>query len=143
MEAAADAVATSAAAVVGPRGWKNPVLPPGATVLSESPIAFTIDNFMTDEECDHLIEVGTPLMKRALVSGDAKGEVSNVRTNSVGWVPAAGDAVLEGIEDRICALFGASSECTENFQVCRVLHPHPRDSPCPHRRPLLTAGHSL
>jgi hypothetical protein len=51
------------------------------------------------------------------VSGDSKGEVSNVRTNSVGWVPAAGDPILESVEDRICGLFGVQPECTENFQV--------------------------
>ena len=93
-----------------------------------------------DEECDHLIKVATPLMKRALVSGDAKGYTSNVRTNSVGWVGSAGDRVLEVVEDRICELFGcepevslpsvvasgisvapdtkpsAREQCTENFQ---------------------------
>jgi hypothetical protein len=38
-----------------------------------------------DAECKHLIGKAEPFMKRALVSGDAKGEISNVRTNSVGW----------------------------------------------------------
>ena len=63
-----------------------------------------------DDECDHLIKVATPLMKRALVSGDAKGEISNVRTNSVGWVASAGDRVLEAVEDRICELFSCKPE---------------------------------
>ena len=131
--------------VVGPPGWFTPQIPAGANILSESPIAYTLDNLLTgasggrvadrvverrgrwplsgtawltvraacaavDDECDHLIKVATPLMKRALVSGDAKGEVSNVRTNSVGWVAAAGDRVLEAVEDRICDLFGCAPE---------------------------------
>ena len=62
------------------------------------------------EECEHMIKVATPLMKRALVSGDTKGEVSNVRTNSVGWVAATGDRILEAVEDRICELFGCEPE---------------------------------
>ena len=76
-------------------------------------------------------------MKRALVSGDAKGEVSNVRTNSVGWVSSAGDPVLEGVEDRICELFGCEPE------VRRFGHYSQRSSsasstpasltPCPNR----------
>lgn len=101
----------------GPPRWLRPTFPPNAIVLSESPIAFYVDDFLTPEECDHLVDVGRPIMKRALVSGDAQGEVSNVRTNSVGWVAAAGDPVLEQVEDRICGMFGARAECTENFQV--------------------------
>ena len=114
---AAEPAPEDAAAVVGPAGWHAPQIPAGATVLSESPIAYTLDNMLSDEECDHVIKAATPLMKRALVSGDAKGEVSNVRTNSVGWLAAAGDRTLETIEDRICGLFACEPECTENFQV--------------------------
>ena len=60
-------------------------------------------------------------MKRALVSGDAKGEISNVRTNSVGWVASAGDRILEAVEDRICDLFG----CEPEVSICALSSTHP------------------
>ena len=31
----------------GPPGWHNPVIPDGAIVLSESPIAYVVDNFLS------------------------------------------------------------------------------------------------
>jgi hypothetical protein len=31
----------------GPPGWHNPVIPDGAIVLSESPIAYIVDNFLS------------------------------------------------------------------------------------------------
>lgn len=31
----------------GPEGWLNPQFPPGANVLSESPIAYTLDSLLT------------------------------------------------------------------------------------------------
>jgi hypothetical protein len=33
--------------VVGPPGWFTPVIPAGANILSESPIAYTLDNLLT------------------------------------------------------------------------------------------------
>ncbi len=35
------------AEVVGPPGWFEPQIPAGAHVLSESPIAYTLDNLLT------------------------------------------------------------------------------------------------
>lgn len=66
-------------------------------------------------------------MKRALVSGDAKGYTSNVRTNSVGWVGAAGDRVLEAVEDRICELFGVEPEVSSSVFF---FHPSIRARDC-------------
>lgn len=72
-----------------------------------------------------MIKVATPLMKRALVSGDTKGEVSNVRTNSVGWVAATGDRILEGVEDRICELFGVQPEVRPPLPPLSTSNPAP------------------
>ena len=47
---AAEPAPEDAAAVVGPAGWHAPQIPAGATVLSESPIAYTLDNLLSDEE---------------------------------------------------------------------------------------------
>ena len=39
--------AAAEAEVVGPPGWFTPVIPAGANILSESPIAYTLDNLLT------------------------------------------------------------------------------------------------
>lgn len=35
--------------VDGPSGWLSPQIPAGANILSESPIAYTLDNLLTGE----------------------------------------------------------------------------------------------
>ena len=52
-------------------------------VLRNDPIIYTIDNTITDEECEHIINIAKPNLKRAKVFGDGgKTFVSSGRTNS-------------------------------------------------------------
>ena len=37
-------------------------------IISDDPYIFTIDNFISDEECDLIINMSKPFMKRAEVS---------------------------------------------------------------------------
>ena len=41
-------------------------------ILSESPGVFTIDKYITDEECQHMITISKPTMKDSLVSDNKK-----------------------------------------------------------------------
>eukprot|EP01048_Picozoa_sp_COSAG05_P016069 COSAG05_NODE_2021_length_3681_cov_40.184813_2_plen_211_part_00 len=90
---------------------------PRAVVMSESPLVYYVDDFVTDEECAHIIDKSTPSMKRARVSGEKDGRTSGGRTNSVAWIAAAGDPVFESVEDKVCDMIGCRAECTESFQV--------------------------
>ena len=90
---------------------------PRAVVLSEDPLVYYVDDFVTDEECEHIIARSEPQMARARVSGTKDGRTSSGRTNSVAWMAAAGDPVFEAVEDRICDMVGCRPECTESFQV--------------------------
>ena len=44
------------------------------------------------------------------------GGESKTRTNSVAWLTGFGDAILEGLEDKICDIVSCRPENTEEFQ---------------------------
>eukprot|EP01051_Picozoa_sp_SAG22_P013354 SAG22_NODE_1484_length_4324_cov_4.105799_1_plen_203_part_00 len=102
----------------------SPIIPKGAVVVNEKPLAYYVDNFVTEKEREHIKAVATPQMSRARVSDTNAGQgskvpggVSGVRTNSVAWLTGLGDEQLEALEDRLCDLTGWHAECTEEFQV--------------------------
>ena len=46
------------------------------TIHHENPDVMTQDNFLTDKECDHFIELARPRLERAQVSSNKAGEIS-------------------------------------------------------------------
>ena len=55
------------------------------------PKIYTIKNYLSDEECDHIINLSRGKLKQALVSGQDKGYVSAGRTGSNYWLPHNAD----------------------------------------------------
>ena len=98
-----------------------PCPPPNAVILSEKPLIYYVDDVVSPEECEYIIQAALPQMKRARVSGTAGCEEgareSKARTNSVAWMLSQGDQTFERVEDRMCDLVGCRPECTESFQV--------------------------
>ena len=98
----------------------------GVRVLSESPLVYVVDDFLTAGECEHIVGLAEPQMARAVVTGAKGNTVTSDRTSRVAWLPdptaetAAEDEVdevLVEVEERVCALLGCRPECTEPFQV--------------------------
>ena len=57
------------------------------TIVSEYPLVYTISNFLTAEECDHLISIGKNRFSRAVVaSSSGFNAPSKIRTNDVAWI---------------------------------------------------------
>ena len=56
-------------------------------VYKEDPLIYTIDNFFTKEECEHVINLTRGNLKRATVSTAAAGAVTHGRTGSNYWIP--------------------------------------------------------
>ena len=52
-------------------------------ILCEDPKIYTVDNMLTDEECEHFIDISKANLKRALVSGGKEGYVSQGRSGSI------------------------------------------------------------
>ena len=61
--------------------------------LNESPSVFTIDNFITEEECQHMINISKPKMKDSLVSNSTMGAVSTGRTSKNAWIQHKHDEI--------------------------------------------------
>ena len=55
-------------------------------VLYTDPLIYTIDNFLTDEDCAHFIKLGEGNIKRALVAGTTKGYESRGRSGGNYWI---------------------------------------------------------
>jgi prolyl 4-hydroxylase len=105
-------------------------IPPGAygnagkiSVLSEEPRIFLIENFLTYEECDHLIEKARPALKRSTVLSDhlENGDVNRLHaartSKGMFFEKPSTDPVLRRVEKRIAALTGLPEANGEAMQI--------------------------
>ncbi|KAL1215595.1 putative prolyl 4-hydroxylase 11 [Cardamine amara subsp. amara] len=90
-------------------------------VISWEPRAFVYHNFLTYEECEHLINLAKPNMARSKVTDQINGggKESSARTSSGTFLKRRHDKIVEDIERRI-------SEFTfipvENGEALQVIH---------------------
>ena len=105
-------------------------MPPGAygnagkiSVLSEEPRVFLIENFLTHQECDHLIKRAKPLLKRSTVVSDQmeNGNVNaldDARTSKGMFLEKpTKDPILKRIEKRIAELTQLPEDNGEGMQI--------------------------
>jgi prolyl 4-hydroxylase len=81
-----------------------------------------ISQFLSEEECDHMIQVARPnLIASKVVDENNKGEVIDNRRTSRGFFMHNhwNDPILIGIEKRIAAVTGMPIENGEDFHVLR------------------------
>lgn len=90
---------------------------PKINTLNESPSVFTIDKFITDEECQHMITISKPLMKDSLVSDNKSGTTSKGRTSKNAWIQHDQDKITKQIGEKIAKVVGIPLENAEAFQV--------------------------
>ncbi|CAE6157090.1 unnamed protein product [Arabidopsis arenosa] len=90
-------------------------------VITKEPRAFVYHNFLTNEECEHLISLAKPSMARSKVRNaiTGLGEESSSRTSSGTFLRRGHDKIVKEIEKRI-------SEFTfipeENGEALQVIH---------------------
>lgn len=91
--------------------------------LSWEPRAFLLHNFLSEEECDHLIELGKPsLVKSTVVDSDTGGSVdSEVRTSSGTFLRHGQDDIVKNIEERIATVTMLPDENGESLQILRYV----------------------
>ncbi|KAL6641256.1 hypothetical protein ACP70R_019437 [Stipagrostis hirtigluma subsp. patula] len=106
---------------------------PWTEVLSWEPRAFVYHNFLSKEECEYLISLAKPHMKKSTVVDSATGgsKDSRVRTSSGMFLRRGQDKVIRTIEKRIADYtfipavgrkFTDSLNCSENGEGLQVLH---------------------
>lgn len=78
-----------------------------------------IDNFLTPEECDHVIAIAEPKLKRSTVMGDNKDEISNYRTSDNIFMSRKEDPILARISDRVHRMTGIPIANQESLQILR------------------------
>ena len=87
--------------------------------ISWEPRAFLYHNFMTPEECDHLIDLAKPTMERSTVVDASTGQpiADNIRTSSGTFLHRGEDDIVKSIETRIAAFTHIPPENGEDIQV--------------------------
>ena len=93
---------------------------PGIQELSSAPRVYFIPNFLSEKECDYLIELAKPnLVKSAVVNEEGGGTKADYRRNSEGaWFPSSpSDKILQMIERRIVDLTGVPQSHGEALHV--------------------------
>ena len=87
-------------------------------VLCNDPDIYYIDNFLSDEECNHFITIKKDEFKRALVSSNGTtGIECNMRTNTNAWVQHDYDNITLNIGNRVSELVNMPLNNAESFQV--------------------------
>ncbi|KAH1072750.1 hypothetical protein J1N35_025078 [Gossypium stocksii] len=87
--------------------------------ISWEPRAFIYHNFLSMEECEYLIDLAKPHMKKSKVvdSKTGKSEDSSVRTSSGTFLPRGRDKIIKSIEKRIADFTFIPVEHGEGLQV--------------------------
>ncbi|GAB2297528.1 Probable prolyl 4-hydroxylase 7 [Dionaea muscipula] len=98
--------------------------PTRVTQLSWAPRAFIFKEFLTGEECDHLIQLAKDKLEKSMVADNESGESveSEVRTSSGMFLRKAQDDVVARIEARIAAWTFLPIENGEAIQILHYEH---------------------
>ncbi len=87
------------------------------TIHNESPYVCTYDNMLTDEECEHFINISKDNLKRAEVSSDKSGYISSGRTGSNTWITHDHDEITKRVGEKIAKMVNIPLENAEKFQI--------------------------
>jgi len=91
--------------------------------LSVRPRVFEVPNFLTDEECDHLVDIAKKSnLEKSKVGGDTgdKGEYRDVRTSSQTWIAPndpRNNEITDRIRSRVLDLVKLPQELAEAIQL--------------------------
>jgi len=86
-------------------------------VLNKDPLVITIDNYVSDEVCEHFIKMSENKFKRAKVSGDKEGFLSKGRTGSNHWVSHNTDKITQELSEKISKLVDIPLDNAESYQI--------------------------
>ena len=87
------------------------------TQMHDDPVVWVIDDFVTPEECAHIIELGDGRIERAKVSRLGDNTYSERRTGSVGWVKHDETPLVSAVVARVGELVGIPVNHAESLQI--------------------------
>jgi len=88
-----------------------------AVLVSNEPCVYTISNYISNDDCDHIINISKDKIHPALVSGDKAGYVSDGRSGQNYWLKHNTDNVTTRVSNKISELLNVPLENAEAFQV--------------------------
>ena len=93
-------------------------------LLSTDPLVLTIDNFLTDKECKHIIKISKDRLNKAKTCHYSKEEEKRVkdknykgRTNRNCWIEPEEDDIIKDIFNKSAKLLNADHKFFESLQV--------------------------
>ena len=90
--------------------------------LHDEPEIYTISNFVSSLECQHMISISKDSMQKSLVSYEKGGDLSSGRTSSNTWIKHNHDDITISIANKIAKQVGIPIENAEAFQVVKYEH---------------------
>ena len=98
--------------------FKKPIRTDGNKVIyNDDPLIYVIENFISDEECDHFVQASQGGLRRAKTIGGKDGIYHENRTGSNMWLPHNHSDLTEKVGKRIADLVGFPLKNAESFQV--------------------------
>jgi prolyl 4-hydroxylase len=86
-------------------------------ILCDNPKVYTITNFISDEECEHMKKIAIPTLENSVVSDNKGGYVSQGRTSKTSWIKHDHDCITDIISQRISKQVQIPIINAERFQV--------------------------
>jgi len=87
------------------------------TPISDDPLIWVVDDFVSADECRHVVELADGRMAEALVSRLGHNAASEQRTGEVCWMHHDETPVVHALVDRIAGFVGLPTQHAENLQV--------------------------
>lgn len=88
-----------------------------ASQIHRAPDVYSIDNFISADECQHIVNLAKPHLQPAVVSSASSGVKSSGRTGSVHWIKHDTTPTVQTIVDKISHFVEMPSLHAESLQV--------------------------
>ncbi|MCT2347277.1 2OG-Fe(II) oxygenase [Niallia taxi] len=85
----------------------------------DEPLIVVLDNVLSDQECNKLIEFSKDNLKRSKIISSGEGEVNDIRTSNSMFFQGNENDILEKLEKRISAIMCIPIEHAEGIQILK------------------------
>ncbi|MCB9703432.1 MAG: 2OG-Fe(II) oxygenase [Myxococcales bacterium] len=90
---------------------------PAGERLCDEPLVHVVDDVLSADECEHVIAVAEPKMRRSQVSGEGGGRHSQGRTSELTWLAHGTDPTIAAVAARVADVVGLPLSHAESLQV--------------------------
>jgi prolyl 4-hydroxylase len=95
------------------------ILLPERFVLNTEPHVSTVDNMLSSDECDYIMNKVASSLRESVVSGNMGGVASKGRTSKTTWLCYQSDPILKKIAERAAKILGTTWKHFEQLQIVK------------------------